>query len=300
MHEQSKQPTRQHEKHMCFYLLLFLMLSFATTLQAQQGNPLFLTASLMPRQAAKQASGTLQFGLNLPLHRDSLFAIGAGVHLRQFDPGMEMVNTLTGISMPFSVMFRLTAKSQLVMMFEPILSSDFDDISAEDFRFNTSVFYVRKSDKRHYLRLGLALSKRFSGYQIIPVARFQWVLSPHWQLSGVLPFKPELRYQLNARHQLGVGLGAGNNSFRLSNKRENQYVNTQITQGIFFYRYKLHSHWHFHLAGGYQIIKNKVFAQDQTFPLSIYPWNPARAASPVESHDAYGVFMQVGCYYSIR
>lgn len=73
----------------------------------------------------------------------------------------------------------------------------------------------------------MAATKRFSGFLIVPVLFFNIKYSDKWLLSGSFPLKQKLSYYIDNKKQIGINLGTGNNSFRLSKAKENRYVNTQ-------------------------------------------------------------------------
>jgi len=212
-----------------------------TNVNGQEFSPFTLSVAYLHNTSENRPlSVNGNFAFNLPIHRDSLVTVLAGSSFKSFKvdlPGDTMnINYLYSISVPFTVVSNVSSGKMITFLLEPIISADFEGISHKNFRFNTALFYRVSNRNGSTCGVGVAATKRFSGFLIVPVLLFNIKYSDKWLLSGSFPLKQKLSYCIDNKKQIGINLGAGNNSFRLSKAKENRYINTQQFGAGCFYQ----------------------------------------------------------------
>ena len=127
--------------------LIALVISLAfTNVKGQEFNPLALSVNYLHNTSRnKPLAINGNFAINLPVHRDSLFTVLVGSSFKSFKvdlPGDTMnINYLYSISVPFTLVSKVSSGKMITFLFEPVIGADFDGLSHKNFRFNSALFY---------------------------------------------------------------------------------------------------------------------------------------------------------------
>ena len=155
--------------------LIALVISLAfTNVKGQEFNPLALSVNYLHNTSRnKPLAINGNFAINLPVHRDSLFTVLVGSSFKSFKvdlPGDTMnINYLYSISVPFTLVSKVSSGQMITFLFEPVIGADFDGLSHKNFRFNSALFYRVSNRNRSTWGVGVAATKRFSGFMIVPI-----------------------------------------------------------------------------------------------------------------------------------
>ena len=209
------------------------------------------------------------------------------------------INYLYSISVPFTLVSKVSSGKMITFLFEPVIGADFDGLSHKNFRFNSALFYRVSNRNRSTWGVGVAATKRFSGFMIVPILFFNIKYSDKWSLSGSFPLKQKLSYCFDNKKQIGISLGAANNSFRLSKAKENRYVNTQQFGAGCFYQQLVAKHFKMELSMGVQSYRTFAYEENQSSPITIFPLNFNKSENAIESFSYTSLQIQLSLYYSI-
>ena len=126
----------------------------------------------------------------------------------------------------------------------------------------------------------------------------RWVSLP----GMVGQFKSEqgvslLRNIHDNKKQIGISLGAANNSFRLSKAKENRYVNTQQFGAGCFYQQLVAKHFKMELSMGVQSYRTFAYEENQSSPITIFPLNFNKSENAIESFSYTYLQIQLSLYY---
>lgn len=285
----------------CYINILFLLVFIKVN--AQQGSPFTLSANYFPVNSGNEPIMlNSNFSLNIPVHRGTLFTCLTGTNFKYFRLNLQEdtlnINNLYSWSIPVTSILRISPNKIITLLVEPIISSDFKNIGANNFRYNMALFYGKKNGLNSW-GIGLAISKRFSGFQIIPLGTFNFHLDKNWVFSGIFPFKPRLIYELDKTQQIGISFGINNNSFRLSDLQENHYINSQLVEAGFFYQKTIVKHFKMDIFMGIQSLQTEIYNRDQTFSVSIFPINQNKNENAIESFTNNGLLLQFSFSYAL-
>ena len=257
-------------------LLLAITLCYCSFAKAQNDDKLSYDFSFGKTSASKGGGTFIGNSVKMTFPVGSGFTIGPELGLVNVSDTHSLLDSASykTIGLSFGYHTKLGEKTIMSIHAEPLLASDFNDISGEDLRFKSEVLFLFPTSKKFALGFGLGYQYQFSGSQLLPIVTMIWHISDNITLSGPLPLVPRLDFKLNEKWTLGAGFKGDFGSYRLSaakfNSRYMQYRNSNI--GITT-QYKPDSKL---TLGGFLGIGSRkldIYQKDQTVPLRIYGWN---------------------------
>lgn len=284
-----------------FYIIL-LQLSIRS--YSQQGSPFSISLNYLPAKTDRQPFlFNAQFSVNVLANKDTLIAglIGTSFKYYQFNFQNDSLNlcNLYSWSVPITFIINASLNKYFALLVEPSLSSDFKDINTSGFRYNIAIFYLKKTSQNSSSGFGVAVSKRFSGFQIAPLWLVNLHFCKHWTLSGTIPFKSKISYEFGSKRQLGISLAANNYSFRLSRIDNNHFMDYQAIEASIFYQQPILKHFKWTINLGVQSTQTEAYSKNQTFPLGLFLLSGNKSENPIESFKNRGMFLfQMGVSYS--
>lgn len=287
-----------------YYFCIIVLLQMSIKVAGQQVNPISLSLNYLPAETKSQPLLlNTQFSINVPAYKDTSITglIGTSFKYYRFNFKNDSLNihNLYAWSIPLTFIIRAFSDRFITLLFEPMLSTDFKDINAFDFRYNIALFYLKKTSQNSSSGFGVAVSKRFSGFQIAPLWFVNLHFCEHWILSGTFPFKSKIAYEFENKRQLGISFGANNNSFRLSEIDNNRYVDYQAIEVSLFYQQPVLKHFKWTINLGIQSIQTEVYNNNQTSPVGLFLLSRDKLGNPLESFKNRGMFLlQTGISYS--
>lgn len=115
-------------------------------------------------------------------------------------------------------------KFQSMLLALPKISSDFKDISSQDFQMGgVLLFTVTKRESLKY-KFGAYYNHEYFGPLILPILGIDWQPNEKWSLFGNLPINLTLNRKLSPRFSTGLFFQAINMSYRLGENYQNQYL----------------------------------------------------------------------------
>lgn len=272
---------------------------------SQPGSPLSLSLNYIPaKNESEPFFLNTNLSINFPAYKDSLITglIGTNIKYYRFNFENDSLNirNLYSWSIPITFVYKTSQGRYFAMMFEPSLSSDFKDISSPDFRYNFAIFYIKKKNPNSSSGIGIAISRRFSGFQIAPFYLINMRVHNKWILSGNIPFKLKFAYEINGKKQVGISFGANSNSFRLSEKDNNNYMDYQEIEVSLFYQQPVLKHLNWNIKFGMQSTASEIYAKNQISPLGLFLLSKNKSGNPLESFKNKGMLLfQVNFSYAL-
>lgn len=281
-------------KRLSFILLLLLKIC----IMYSQQSPLEISMKYLAPRGSE--SSFLNTGLNMafPVYRNDKTTIFTGFsydwyRIQQPDDSVGIGN-LHRFSVPVGFLVQLKNNFRLNLVFDPSVSSDMEDISAEDFRFNAAIRLQKVKHTWMSWSTGIGFSKQFFGIQIIPFYQAVIPITHRLTLSGALPLKPKLTWHINDTRQWGFAVSGNSNSFRLSEGKQGRYADIKQLELNSFYQQKLLGN--FRITGSVGLVfinRIRVFDNNQTIPLRLFLYDFGHSRTPVASWNNKGLSFQV-------
>lgn len=288
-------------KQLFSVILLLLKLYNACS----QQSPLEISMKyLAPRGSGSSFFNT---GLNFafPVYRNDKTTIFTGVgydwyHIQQPDDSVGIKN-LHRFSIPVGFLIQLKNNFRLNLVFDPSISSDMEDLSGKDFRFNAAIRLQKVKQTGLSWSTGIGFSKQFFGIQIIPFYQAVIPLTHRLTLSGALPLKPKLTWHMNDIRQWGFAVGGNSNSIRLSESKQGCYTDVKQMELNSFYQQKLIGN--FRITGSVGLVfinRIRIFNNNQTIPLRLFLYDFGHSRTPIASWNNKGLSFQVQIAYVLK
>lgn len=269
-----------------------------------QQNPFEVSARTI---SAGNGNSFGNYGLSLayPVFRKEKTIVAAGINTDWYRNNLSGdsigLRNLYRLSIPLMLQISLGEKYKLNIIADPSLSSDFEDISGGDFRYNAGIRLARTKKAGMSWSAGIGISKQFFGIQVVPFYQANIPLTSRLSLSGALPMKPRLTFEISQAKQVGFAVAASAGSFRLSPAKDEQYADIKQGEAFFFYQQKLFGNFHLGFNAGHTFINRiRVFENDQKIPLRLFLYDFGHERTPSASWNNNGWLFQVQVDYKIH
>jgi hypothetical protein len=241
----------------------------------------------------------------IPVLRSERMLLATGMNTDWYRNNLEDdsigIKDLYRLSTPVVLQVKLPDRFKINLVVDPSLSSDFEDISMDDFRFNAAIRVVRTKLSGYSWSAGIAVSKQFFGIQIVPFYQTTIPVTSKLIFSGTLPLKPKLTWQFSEARAVGVALSASSASFRLSNEKNSRYMDNKQAEFFFFYQQRLVKNLFATVNLGQTFIyRARVFEDDQKIPLRLFLLDFGYEREPVSSWKSKGLAFQIQIAYKFK
>ncbi|GAB4043427.1 DUF6268 family outer membrane beta-barrel protein [Spirosoma litoris] len=175
------------------------------------------------------------------------------------------------------------------------LYSDFVDISGEDMRYAIGGSYTIRHGPRLTSGSGVQLARQFFGYQINPFIAIHYDISDRLHLSGLLPIRPRLDYQLSESISWVSEISGNLTSYRLSQQsRHSEYVKVTQWYGLSSLAVTVKKRHKFSAGLGYDFRNQIQLYGNNSQPYwSIITFPIGKPTQPIVDFNARGLRMQV-------
>ncbi|MCO6176424.1 DUF6268 family outer membrane beta-barrel protein [Flavobacterium sp. NRK F10] len=175
------------------------------------------------------------------------------------------------------------------------LFSDFVDISEKDIRYSIGFHYLDYWHDRLKTGYGIGYSRQFYGHQINPFLSIDYRINPKLKLTGMLPVRPKLTYQITENWSCSNEFYGNVDTFRLS---ETEYENSFIRINNWYYlskiEYLLKKHHLFTIGVGFDFVHNLKFYNDSNAgTITLFTFDLNEAVKPVSELKTRGFKFQV-------
>lgn len=269
-----------------------------------QQSPFDISAKTI---SAGNGNSFKSYGLSLayPVFNTERTMMAAGINADWYHNNLSGdsigLRSLYRLSIPLMLQLSLGEKYKLNIIADPSLSSDFEDITGNDLRYNAALRLSQAKKEGISWSAGIGISKQFFGIQVVPFYQANIPLTPRLSLSGALPMKPRLTYEISQAKQIGFALAASAGSFRLSSAKNEQYADIKQGEAFFFYQQKLFGNFHLGINAGRTFINRiRVFGKDQKIPLRLFLYDFGHERTPSASWNNNGWLFQLQVAYKLH
>ncbi|RXK85693.1 DUF6268 family outer membrane beta-barrel protein [Filimonas effusa] len=286
-----------------YKLLITLFLSAllpVAGMRAQQ-LPVFsidYNSSTLKNDSVKGALKGLQASLNIPLIHSSGNTFGTRIQYQsaRFSGLTSRLNEqLSGLDLHVFLQRKWDEKHQLYLFAQVGAYSDFKDLDTKDFRFLLGARYLVKHSDKLSTGWGLAYARQFFGHQINPFIAINYAFTPRLKLSGLLPIRPVLTYEINDRISWVNEINGNVESYRLSASVHNnafiQYSGWKVKSTC---RYLVGKHHRFSAGLGFSRQSTAFFNDDAQNNWKIFTINLSQKNAPVETLKTKGLLFSLG------
>ncbi|MGV7105196.1 DUF6268 family outer membrane beta-barrel protein [Flavobacterium sp. U410] len=205
-------------------------------------------------------------------------------------------HTLYGIETNIFWDKNLSNQNKLNLFTQIGIFSDLEDISGKDFRYSIGMRYLNYWHEKLKMGYGIGYSKQFSGHQINPFLYIDYQINPKLKLTGLLPVRPKLMYQINDKVSWSNEFFGNLTTFRLS---ETEYNNSFIRINNWYYLSKMEflvrKHHMFSFGAGFDFIYNLKFYNDnQANTVTLFTFDLNKSVKPISELKTKGIKFQIG------
>jgi len=230
------------------FFIIFIYFGIITNLNAQNYVNIFNIGSCYsPYNKFKHFDNKVSINesfanLKIPvlLKNKNVFIFGLSINSLLFDNQPEISNNekyyTSSLQMGYTKNWNEKFSTMLVVL--PKISSDFKDISKEDYQIGgLLVFTIKKQENLKY-KFGVYYNREYFGPFIVPLLGIDWQPNDNIQLFGNLPINLTLAVKLNNKLTTGLFFQAPAGSYRLGEENLSAYLQKTTQElSLFFDSY---------------------------------------------------------------
>ena len=264
-------------------LVLFLALfTYATTNAQSYLNLATFNYQYSPNNSYKNQDGEIDVAewnasVTLPLQRENGDAFLVGATWNQLSLSQTYPTSPTAtISEDVRFTYVLAKLGYLkkwndnwsaTFMLLPKISSDWKDISGEDFQMGGLAIFTKKRDERLKWKFGLYYNHEYFAPFFVPLFGTDWKINDKWRLYGVMPSSLTLEKKVSNKFRFGAGISSPVVSYRLGEQNNvfaSGYVHqTYFTKALAFTDFYLTDNLVFSPKIGHSVFRNfRAFAKN--------------------------------------
>ena len=173
------------------------------------------------------------------------------------------------ITVPLLYSYSFSRATNIAFIGLASVGSDFkQDIEGQDIQYTVGVRVGFQQNKAFKYGVTLAYVSNYSGTYLIPLPDIDWTISKRWNLTGIVPARLSLKYQISAAQSLGVTSSVGGSMYRLNEGPTAQYLHLRQNSAGLIYDLKLGQRWKLNLIAGHTFMQRlETFDMDQKISL---------------------------------
>jgi len=176
--------------------------------------------------------------------------------------GEDQFHSITG-----SLLFNYSVSHTTSISFIGLatMASDFKQSPvAGDILYTVGVRFGFRPTASFKYGITMLYTRNYSGNFLLPLPDIDWSISKRLSLTGIIPARASLKYQLSDMQSLGVTASFNGSMFRLNEDTRNQYIHLRQNNAGFIYDVKLSQQWKFNLVAGHTFLQRlETFNMDQ-------------------------------------
>lgn len=180
------------------------------------------------------------------------------------------INQFHSITIPLLLNYSLSRSINISFVGLASVGSDFkQNIKPADVLYTAGARIGFRPSQSFKYGITLAYISNYSGKFLLPIPDIDWTISNKLSLTGVIPSRASLKYQLSAMQSLGVTASLGASMYRLNTGSKGQYLHLQQNSAGLVYDIKLNQRWKLNLIGAHTFLQRlETFNIDQTVPFN--------------------------------
>lgn len=181
--------------------------------------------------------------------------------------GADIANPInvSGIILQTGLVQTLNETQKIQLLFAPRFMSDFENITKDNWQFGGIALFENRYHENLMLRFGALYNTEQFGPSLTPLVHVEWIISPKWSISGMLPIYAKVNYKVNENLTTGFSHFALITSYRLGNLAyENDYIERTSIDLTLFARQRMFDNIYIEGRFGYAVGRSYAqYAQDQ-------------------------------------
>ncbi|MGS2740977.1 DUF6268 family outer membrane beta-barrel protein [Sinomicrobium sp. M5D2P17] len=288
---------------MSLKILVCCLCFFGQRTEAQIREPFQLGYRYTPLNDGDGNVQQLQMKSMFPIYQGERSVLAAGIaYLQQnvHSDTLELPEHLYALGIPLVWRYRLNTGTDLQVMGNISVNSEFNGISSEDIVYALAGTVLKKYSERLTLGYGIGYVRQFFGNQVVPVLHMDYEPNARWKIYGRFPIQAVAEFTPHDKNSFGLEWILNAISFRLDeiDGGEEGYVKNRNAGLMLFYRRKLFGHLTAKLSVGYRnTLYEQFYKDDNTWTLITFP--VGEEPTPVREFKNSGGSFQVGLSYDL-
>jgi len=177
-------------------------------------------------------------------------------------------NEFQSITVPLLLNYSLSRSTSISFVGLATIGSDLKrSIGTEDIQYTAGVRIGFRPSKPFRYGITLAYTSNYSGKFLLPIPDIDWTISNTLSLTGIIPVRATLKYQLSEIQSLGITASLNGSMYRLNNDAKDQYLHLRQNSAGLIYDLKLSQRWKLNLIAGHTFSQRlETFNLDQKVP----------------------------------
>lgn len=283
--------------------ILWFLVAFLSAFVVQAQRPNLEVAGLeyrhsrLSNDSLKGHVNSVAAFLNFPIQKSDKRVIGGRFQVNNSQLALPDKGSFSVTRLDLNLFWQrnYSETTKLQFFVQGGLYSDFVDISGEDMRYAIGGSYTIRHGPRLTSGSGVQFARQFFGYQINPFIAIHYDISDRLHLSGLLPIRPRLDYQLSESISWVNEISGNLTSYRLSHQsRHSQYVKVTQWYGLSSLAVTVKKRHKFSAGLGYDF-RNQIqlYDNDSQPYWSIITFPIGKPTQPIADFNARGLRMQV-------
>lgn len=278
------------------FLTIAFLLLVTSGLKAQNYNDIgALESGIQPVVSYQNSDSTLNI-LHSRLHFDipvfwnriEAATLGFSGNMLMLDEGADYTALTNyyaaGLMFKYQRISLKNEKIHYIFYLNPLVASDFVDISLDDVQARAGLFLRIKQHRNLSYTIGLQYQHEYGGPYLLPTIGINWNPVPWFQLYFNAPYEANMEFMLAKRFSMGFSYHNNLSSYRLSKEENADYIEKLTSSGSIFFDYYFKQNFIIRLRGGY-VFENELFryAKDDVVEANVanfyyYPENSRQAS----------------------
>ena len=159
----------------------------------------------------------------------------------------------------------LNEKQKLQLLLAPRFMTDFENVTLHNWQLGGVALFENTFSENLLMRFGALFNQELFGPSLTPLIHIDWIVSPKWSVSGMLPIFLKINYKVNEDLIAGFSHFALVTSYRLGNlSYEDDYIERASIDLTLFVRQRILNNLFVEGRYGYAVgRKYAQYTQDQ-------------------------------------
>jgi hypothetical protein len=268
------------KKFLSFTILACLVLS----LNAQKRIDIFTLAgnynfmSTSDTADSKNSESAIMANLVLPIVLKDSSVWYTSVDYQYFAVNNEPTATslqdnfnLHGIILRTGLIYKLSSKTNLQVLFAPRYMTDFNASFANSLQLGGVLMFEKVKSPTYTYRIGVFYNQECFGPYIVPVFYLDWSMTSKFKITGLIPIYGKIYYQPNDNFSVGLHFIGLTTTYRINEKNlENYYIDRRSIDVSLFSNIRLFDNLFIEGRLGYSVSKDYgLFAKDDKITLGL-------------------------------
>ena len=208
----------------------------------------------------------------IQLKNKNVFIFGLSINSLLFDNQPKISNNekyyTTSLQIGYTQNWNEKFSTMLVVV--PKISSDFKDISKEDYQIGGLLLFTIKSRENLKYKFGVYYNSEYFGPFIVPLLGIDWQPNDKVQLFGNLPINLTFAVKLNNKLTTGLYFQAPAGSYRLGEENLNAYLQKTTQELSLFFDSYLTKNIVMTIKGGYTFGRSyRLYSQNDKLNMKL-------------------------------